>query len=149
MESNGSKSKTPINSEEYKGNIQEEQEEQINKNPSNNMHKTYLMNDEVILDPSKPFIELEPDISKELSKKICRIVIETKNGRKIGTGFILSFPIDLEWLYCLVTNDHIINNESVNDNNIVNISYEKEVNIKLYKNKRYIKSFIDKELDIP
>ena len=148
MESSESKTKIQSNTEDNKGNIQEEHQEQIDKNPSNNMHKTKLMNDESILDPSKPFIELDPDISKELSKEICRIVIENHKGRQIGTGFILAFPIDLEWFYCLVTNDHVINNVSINNNNIVNISYEKEVNIKLDKNKRYIKSFIDKELDI-
>ena len=48
-----------------------------------------------------------------------------------------------------ITNDHVINNEYINDNNIVNISSEKEVtNIKLDKNKRDIKSFIDNRYDI-
>ena len=148
MESNGTKSKIPSNTEDNKGNIQEEHQKQIDKNPSNNMHKTNLMNDESILDPSKPFIELDQDISKELSKEIYRIIIETKDKKIIGTGFILAFPIDLEWFYCLVSNDHVINNESINNNNSVKISYEKEFNIKLDKSKRYIKSFIDKGLDI-
>ena len=49
-----------------------------------------------ILD-QKPTKELDPYISKELSKEICKIVIETQKERKIGTGFILAFPIDLEW----------------------------------------------------
>ena len=148
MESSEEKSKTPRKTEDNKGNIQEEHKEQIDKNPSDNKHKTNLMNDESILDPSKPFIELDQDIATKLSKEICRIVIENHKGRQIGTGFILAFPIDLEWFYCLVTNDHVINNESINNKNIVNISYEKELCIKLDENKRYIKSFIDKELDI-
>ena len=111
----GIKSKIPSNTEDNKGNIQKEQQEQINKNPSNNICKANLMNDESILDPSKPFIELEPDISKNSSKEIFRIVIETKKGSQIGTGFILSFSIDLEWFYCLITNDHVINNEYIKD----------------------------------
>ena len=115
MESNGTKSKIPSNTEDNKGNIQEEQQKQIDKNPLNNLHKTNLMNDRSILDPSKPFIELVPDISKELSKEICRIVVETQKGRQIGTGFILAFPIDLESFYCLITNDHVINNEYIKD----------------------------------
>ena len=47
------------------------------------------------------------------------------------------------------TNDHIINNESI-DNNIIYITYEeyKATSIKLDKNKRFIKSFINKGLDI-
>ena len=108
MENSGAKSKIPSKMQENKGKIQQVQQEQIDKNPPNNMHKINLLNDESILDPSKPFIELEPDISKELSKEICRIVIETQKGRQIGTGFILAFPIDLEWFYCLVSNDHVI-----------------------------------------
>ena len=118
MGSSGSKSKTPSKIEDNKENIQKDRKEQTNKNPSNpskTIHKTKLMHLESILVPSKPFTELDPDISKELSKEICRIVIETKRGRQIGTGFILAFPIDLEWFYCLVTNEHIINNESIND----------------------------------
>ena len=114
MKNNESKSKTPSKTEDKKGNIKKEQQEQTNKNPSNTsntIHKTKLMHLESILVPSKPFTELDPDISKELSKEICRIVIETERGRKIGTGFILSFPIDIEWFNCLITNDHIINNE--------------------------------------
>ena len=153
MGSSGSKSKIPSKTEDKKGNIKKEQQEQTNKNPSNTsntIHKTKLMHLESILDPSKPFTELDPDISKELSKEICRIVIETQKGRKIGTGFILAFPIDLEFFYCLVTNDHVINNESIIENQIIYITYEeyKTASIKLDKNKRYIKSFIDKELDI-
>ena len=153
MGSSGSKSKIPSKTEDKKGNIKKEQQEQTNKNPSNTsntIHKTKLMHLESILVPSKPFTELDPDISKELSKEICRIVIETQKGRQIGTGFILAFPIDLEWFYCLVTNDHVINNESIIENQIIYITYEeyKTASIKLDKNKRYIKSFIDKELDI-
>ena len=50
-----------------------------------------------------------------------------------------------------MTNDHIINNDMINNNNIIYISYDhdfKSLNIKLDKNKRYIKSFIDEGLDI-
>ena len=134
MESNEAKSKIPSKMQENKGKIQQVQQEQIDKNPPNNMSKANLLNDESILDPSKPFIELDQDIANKLSKEIFRIVIETQKRTKIGTGFILSFPIDLEDFYCLVTNDHVINNESINNNNnIINISYEKEVNIKLDK----------------
>ena len=72
-----------------------------------------------------------------------KIVIETEKGRKNGTGFILAFPIDIEGFYCLITNDHIINDESINNNRIIYISYEeyKTASIKLDRNKRYIKSF--------
>ena len=123
------------------------EKEQITINQPTNMKKTQRI-PEAIINKLDTFIDLDPNTEKILSKKICRIVIETKKGRQIGTGLILAFPIDLEWFYCLITNDHIINNESINNNNIINISYEKEVNIKLDKNKRYIKSYRDKNLDI-
>ena len=60
------------------------------------------------------------------------------------------FLIDLEIFYCLMTNDNIISDESINNSHIINITYEenKTVSIKLNKNKRYIKSFKDKDLDI-
>ena len=125
-------------------------EENITKNHSHNMNQTHLRQNECIQDPKKPFIELDQDTSNRLSKEICRIVVETKSGRNIGTGFILAFGIDLEYFYCLVTNDHVIGNESINNNQMVYITYEeyKTASIKLDRNKRYIKSFIDKKLDI-
>ena len=145
-----SQSKSPINKVAIKENNKNQQLEQTNKNYSNNMQQLYLNHKESIITHSKPFIEIGQDISKRLSKQICRIIIETKNEKIIGTGFILAFSIDIEWFYCFVTNDHIINNESINKNVIIYIIYEefKTVCIKLDKNKRYIKSFMDKGLDI-
>ena len=48
---------------------------------------THLRHYEAIIAPKKPFIELEPDTSKILSNEICKIVLETKEGRIMGTGF--------------------------------------------------------------
>ena len=129
----------------------EEPKEQTNNNQTNIKHHMHLRRNESIIDRSKPFTELEPDISKRLLKEICRINIEIREGLIIkGTGFILAFPIDLEFFYCLMSNNHVINNESIKNNQIIYITYEefKSANIKLDKNKRYIKSFRDIELDI-
>ena len=133
-----------------KGNIQNEQQRHIIGNNPNNTHQTHLRQNECEVDPLKPYKEFEPNTEKRLSKEICRIVIETERGRKTGTGFILCFPIDLEWFFCLITNDHVIGNESINKSQIIYITYEdyKTACIKLDRNKRYIKSFADKELDI-
>ena len=73
---------------------------------------------------SRPFSNFDQDTKKRLSKEICRIVIETKEGQMDGTGFFLSFPIEMEWFDCLLTNDHIINNESINNNQIIYITFE-------------------------
>ena len=85
-----------------------------------------------------------------ITKGICSIVIESKEGKIIGKGMFLSFPKDLELLYCLKTNEHLINNKSINNNQIIYITLEddKKTIIKLEKNKRYIESFKCKEFDI-
>ena len=137
-------------SESYYSSIGKGQIEQITNIYPLNIYKTNLRYNEAIIIPSKPFSKFDSDTSKRLSKEICRIVVETKEGKIFGTGFFLAFQIDLKWFHYLVTNDHVISKESINDNNIIYIYYEefKTANIKLDRNKRYIKSFIDKNLDI-
>ena len=137
----------PDKTKGYKESIEKDQ---ANNNYSNKMYPTHLRHNESIIDRTKPFTELEPDIKKKLSKVICRIKLETQEGRETGTGFFLCFQIDFNWFYCLITNDHVINNESINNNNIIYITFEeiKAANIKLDRNKRYIKSFKDQNLDI-
>ena len=95
MGSSGTKSKTQSNTESSKEKIQNEEPKQVSRKDPNNTHQKHLRQNESIIELSKPFLELEPHISKELSKEICRIVMETQNGKIIGTGFILAFPIDL------------------------------------------------------
>ena len=143
MGSSGTKSKAPSKAEEIQGNIQNLNHKQIEP-------KTHQRRIECEIDPLKPYIDFDPDTSKELSKEICKIVIEAEKERKTGTGFILAFYIDIERFHCLITNDHIINDESINNNQIIYITYEeyKAASIKLDINKRYIRSFKDKELDI-
>ena len=106
---------------------------------------------ESILKDSLPFEKISDDLSN-ISKAICKIKIETKLGRIIGTGFLLKFNIDQEMFYCLISNEHVIKSDIIQNNNIIiYISYDNEfkyVNIKLGNKKRYIKSFIDNELDI-
>ena len=75
-----------------------------------NIEKTQRI-PEAIIDDLKPFIDLDPKTSKILSKKICRITIEINGAKVKGTGFFLAIPIDLEWFYCLMTNNHLINND--------------------------------------
>ena len=101
---------------------------------------------------SLPLVEkTECHLSKVL-KSICKIKIKTKSGIIIGTGFLLSICIDQELFYCLISNEYVIKSEIIQINNtIIYISYDNEfkyANIKLGNKKRYIKSFIDNELDI-
>ena len=96
------------------------------------------------------FIDL-PSNQIKLSKKICRIFLETKGMKFIGTGFFLRIPIDDEWFYCLVANEHLINEESINNNIIIHMIFDdckKIKEIKLDRNTRYIRNFREEELDI-
>ena len=126
-------------------------QEETTRNDLINMHQSRQYGD-TIRDISNPLVKLNPDLSKKLanklSKEIFKLSVKTNEKEINGIGFILAFPIDLEWFYCIVSNEHIISNKAINSKNIVNISYEKEISIKLDKSKRYIRSFIDKGLDI-
>ena len=100
---------------------------------------------------SLPFETVDRCLSK-VSKSICKIKIQTEIGIIKGTGFLLNFDIDQELFYCLISNEHVIQNDIIQNNNIIiNISYDlefKEANIKLENKKRYMKSFTDIDLDI-
>ena len=94
---------------------------------------------ECILQISPTFEKIDSDLSN-ISKSICKIKIETLLGTIIGTGFLLKFNIDLEMFYCLVSNEHVIKNDIIqNNNNIIYISYDNEfknTNIKLGNKKK-------------
>ena len=106
---------------------------------------------ESILQTSSMFGKIGPDLSN-ISKSICKIKIETILEILIGTGFLLKFKIEQEWLYCLVSSEHVIKNYIIqNYCYIIYIFYDiefKYANIKLGSSQRYIKSFTDIDLDI-
>ena len=97
-----------------------------------------------------PFENIDSHLTN-VSKSICKLKIQTSNQIIRGTGFLLRFNINQESFYCLMSNEHVIRKDIINNNNIINISYDSEfrfVNIKLDSNKRYIKCFKDIGLDI-
>jgi len=105
---------------------------------------------ECILENSSPFEKLDSSLSNVL-KSICKIKIRTINEIITGSGFLLKFNINQELFYCLISNEHVIRNDLIRNNNIIHISYDSEfqhANVKLESNKRYIKSFTDNDLDI-
>ena len=65
-------------------------------------------------------LEVDSNISK-VFKSICKIKIETPSETKFGTGFLLIFPIDKEAFYCLVSNEHIISNDIINNEDYIYI----------------------------
>jgi len=130
-------------------NIQNEQQKQIITNIPINIPQA-IDEEDISEESSNPFIELPANDSEFLSKLICSISIKTQGKEIIGSGFILGISIDLEYFKCLMTNGHVISNESVNNNNTINLTFEQleQINIILDRNKRYIKSFIDEGLYI-
>ena len=99
---------------------------------------------------SSPFEKVDTLITN-VSKSIRKIKIETVLGNKFGTGFLFKFNIDLETFYCLLSNEHVLTNDIILNNMRIYIYYDSEyrvANITLNKNERYIRSFIDMDLDI-
>ena len=97
-----------------------------------------------------PLIKIDRHISS-VSKSICKINIQKASETKNGTGFLLRFRIDQELFYCLISNEHVISKETIDNKNTINILYDNEfksVNIELDQNKRYIKCFTDIDLDV-
>jgi len=131
-------------------------EESIKINEKNNkndrLEECIIQNTLNTLQTSSPFEKIDHNLTF-VSKSICKIKIETKLKTIIGTGFLLNFNIDQERFYCLISNEHVIKNNIIqnNSNSKIYISYDNEkrhTNIKLGNKKRYIKSFIDIGLDI-
>ena len=94
--------------------------------------------------------KIEPK-DKNILKSICKIKIETNSETLLGIGYLLKFMIEQETLYCLITNEKVIKNEIINNNNKISLYFNNELKIKDLKadsNKRYIKTFIDIGLDI-
>ena len=141
--------KTNVKARTIQGNIQNEKPEQVAINAPINIPQI-IVEEDISEDFSNSFIELPANVSKSLSNLICRILIKSQGKEIIGTGFILGYQIDIDGFHCLLTNGHIISSESINNNNTIYITFEenKTANIKLDRNKRYIKSFIDEGLDI-
>lgn len=101
---------------------------------------------------SSPLEKVDRIISK-VSKSICKIQIETETASKTkkGTGFLLAFDIEKERFYCLISNEHVIEEKLLNKDNDIYFSYDnefKKVNINLNNKERYMKSFKDIGLDI-
>ena len=102
-----------------------------------------------------PFEKLDNNVTT-VAKSICKLKIENMlpNGIQtiIGTGFLLKFWTDLYIFKCLVSNEHVIKRDIIdNNNNNILIKYDTEfktANIRLDKTKRFIESFRDIGLDI-
>ena len=88
--------------------------------------------------PEHPLHALKPIV--KTAKSICKIITPEKNG----SGFFIKFFKRDKEFYCLMTNEHVITKELVEQKQKIDAYYdseEKNVEIKLNSNERFIKDF--------
>ena len=80
------------------------------------------------------------------SKSVCRII----SGEINGTGFLIKLYKDNKELYCLLTNEHVIEKEMIETNQKITIYYDIESEsreIILNKDQRFIKQYKNINID--
>ena len=87
------------------------------------------------------------DISINIvSPSICKIIA----NKFFGTGFLIKFNINNSIIFCLMTNEHILKREMVENKDDIEIKYDYERKgfyITLDNTKRIIKDFLDINID--
>ena len=102
---------------------------------------------ECILENSSPFEKLDSNLSN-VSKSICKIKIRTIDKKIItGSGFLLKFNFNQELFYCLISNEHVIRDDIIKNNNIIHISMIVNFNM-LMSNWKAIKGILKVSLII-
>ena len=100
---------------------------------------------------SGPPFEIPDPIFLTVSKSVCKIRIDTNHGSFGGSGFFLKFLVNGIFYKWLVTNEHVITKEMINNKNTIEVYYNIENNnkkIKLDTDERYIKTFKDYKIDV-
>ena len=94
--------------------------------------------------------EVKTKISKitniSFVKSICKISYETD----VGSGFLIKLEKQNTPLYCLMSNEHVINKEMISKKKKIKVSYNnesKEIEIELDTNKRFIKDYTYIDID--
>ena len=83
----------------------------------------------------------------KVSPSVCKISTDNIEG----TGFLIKLKRNNNLLFCLMTNEHVLKREMVENKETINIKYDcetKEVNIQLDSTKRIIRDFININEDI-
>ena len=83
----------------------------------------------------------------EVCKSVCKII--TKNS--VASGFLIKLYKEQKELYCLMTNEHVINKKMIESKDIINFyyNYEKEwKQLKLDTTQRFIKFDSEKDFTI-
>ena len=93
-----------------------------------------------------PLIQLDINMINA-TKSVCKIIAKGQNG----TGFLLKAFKNNKEFYCLITNEHIITKDMVDDKEKIIIYYDTENEfreITLNKDKRFIKEYRMINIDI-
>ena len=112
---------------------------EINKsNIENNLIKEVKIKDSELK-------SLNYNINK-VSPSICKIITNTF----VGTGCLIKLNINNNILFCLLTNEHVVDREMIKNKENIKLKYDYElkgINIQLDNKKRLIKDFVDIEID--
>ena len=91
---------------------------------------------------------------KEIDKslhKVCKSVCKITCKNTLGSGFLIKLYKDEKALFCLMTNEHVINKDMIKSNEIINMCYdfeEKWAQIKLNITQRFITYDLEKDITI-
>ena len=97
-------------------------------------------------DTDNPLIPLDINMINA-TKSVCKIIVKGTNG----TGFLLKAFKNNKEFYCLITNEHIITKDMINNKEKIIIYYDTENEfreITLNKDKRLIKEYRIINIDI-
>ena len=74
--------------------------------------------------------------NKNISKSICKIKIENNYETILGIGCLLKFWIHQELYYFLISNEHTIKKDIINNNNIISLYFNGELITSNINNKK-------------
>ena len=80
----------------------------------------------------------------EVSKSVCKINCSIEGSSIEGSGFFIKFHLGSTDFYCIMTNEHVVKKKSIENIEIINISYnykKENLRIELNSSLRYIKAF--------
>ena len=113
-----------------------------NKNKSKNRIKEGMQVDSELLSID-PFLY-------EVTKSVCKIIYQKEEGKENCSGFFIKLLLENGSLFCLMTCEHIITNEIIEENKTIEVYFEiekKRLEIELNKNERFIRNFLDLKID--
>ena len=76
--------------------------------------------------------------------KVCKSICKIRIPNKVGTGFLIKLYKENKPFYCIMTNEHVINKETIEEKKKIIVYYDNEfkrIEIELNKNERFIRDY--------